>query len=114
MDLTDSDFRPPCWPAKTPCPNQCAAQVRDLITRNHVRLHGPWAGWRLVGRELVSPDGVRMSAERARGLAWRVEQEERLARIRARSSARSHRGTVTVVRIPVRDWHAERFGSIAG
>jgi len=114
MDLTASDHRPPCWPAGTPCPNACAAQMRDQVTRNHVRLHGPWAGWRLAGRELVSPDGVRMSAERVRGLAWRAEQEERLATIRARNAAHRHRGTVTVVRIPVRDWHIERFGSVAG
>ena len=49
--------------------------------RNHVRLHGPWAGWRLAGRDLVSPEGI---------------------------------GMVTVIRMPVRDWHAERFGSRAG
>jgi len=38
MDLTASNFRPPCWPADQGCPNQCAEQVRDQIVRNHVRL----------------------------------------------------------------------------
>ena len=113
MDLTASDHRPHCWPAGTPCPNACAAQVRDQVTRNHVRLHGPWAGWRLAGRDLVSPDGVRMSAERVRGLAWRVEQEARIAAARAKRQS-GHRGMVTVLRVRNSDWHAERFGQRAG
>ena len=114
MDLTESGFRPPCWPAATPCPNPCAAQVRDQITRNHVRLHGPWAGWRLAGRDLVGPDGDLLSPARLQGLAWRQDAEIRLAHVRARNAARTHAGTVTVIRLPVQDWHAERFGSRAG
>jgi len=116
MDLTETANRPPCWPAGQPCPNNCAAQVRDMIALNHCRLHGPWAGWRLAGRELVSPDGVRLSAERVRGLAWRQEAEQRLERVRARNTARKAglRGDVTVIRMPLRDWHLERFGSRAG
>lgn len=114
MDLTESGFRPPCWPEATPCPNTCAAQVRDQITRNHVRLHGPWAGWRLAGRDLVSPEGVRLPERRLRGLVWRVEAEERVAKARARKANSGHRGMVTILRVPVRDWHAERFGSRAG
>lgn len=31
------------------------------IVRNHVELHGPWLGWRLAGRDLVAPDGQRLS-----------------------------------------------------
>ena len=114
MDLTASDNRPPCWEARKPCPNQCAAQVFDQVTRNHVRLHGPWAGWRLVGREMVSPEGVRVSPERMKGLMWRQEAEARLTAIRARNSNSGHRGVVTVLRIRNSDWHAERFGSVAG
>lgn len=114
MDLIASDNRPPCWAPRTPCPNPCAQQVHDQVTRNHVRLHGPWAGWRLVGRDLVSPDGMRMSAERVRGLAWRQEAEGRLAAIRARNSNSGHRGMVTVLRVRNSDWHAERFGTCAG
>ncbi|UNK57349.1 hypothetical protein MNQ95_14635 [Pseudoxanthomonas daejeonensis] len=44
MDLTASNFRPPCWHADQACPNQCAEQVRDQIARNHVRLHCPSFG----------------------------------------------------------------------
>lgn len=111
MDLSASGHRPPCWPEKKPCPNACAAQVLDHVTRNHVRLYGPWSGWRLAGRDLVSPDGLRLPPERVRGLAWRAEQEARLAAVRSRKSG--HRGLVTVVRIQNRDWHAERFGTRA-
>lgn len=114
MDLSASGHRPPCWPDSTPCPNACAAQVRDLITRNHVRLHGPWAGWRLVGRDLVSPDGVRMSAERVRGLAWRQETETRLAAVKARKKRVSEDAIVTVLRVRQSDWKAEHFGSRVG
>ena len=31
-------------------------------------LEGAWLGWRLRGRDLVSPDGDRISPERLRGL----------------------------------------------
>lgn len=116
MDLTASNFRPPCWPADQSCPNPCAEQVRDQITRNHVRLHGPWAGWRLAGRDLVSPEGIRMSPTRLQGLAWRQDSEVRLSNLRKRNAAAKagHRGMVTVVRMPARDWHAEHFGTVAG
>ena len=80
---------PPCWPADQACPNQ---------------------------RDLVSPEGIRMSPMRLQGLAWRQDAEMRLAHVRARNATAKvgHRGMVTVIRMPVRDWHAERFGSRAG
>ena len=49
----DLNRRPPCWPPDTPCPNTCAQAQADRIIRNHVELHGPWAGWRLAGRDPV-------------------------------------------------------------
>ena len=54
-----------------------------------------------------------MSPTRLQGLAWRQEAEIRLAHVRARNEAAKagHRGMVTVIRMPVRDWHAEHFGS---
>jgi Phage protein len=36
----------------------------------HLDLRGPWAGWRLRGRELVSPHGDRVSVTRLTGLLW--------------------------------------------
>lgn len=107
MDLTDYNNRTPCWPMGQPCPNKCAAQVRDLITRNHVHLHGPWAGWRLAGRDLVSPDGIRFSPERLRGLTWRQEAETRLAHIRAKH--KQQEPLVTVIRV-----RKNEIGPLAG
>ena len=116
LDPWETHRRPPCWPSDGSRPNACTLAHADHILRNHVELRGPWAGWRLAGRELVSPDGLRLSAERLRGIAWREEAEQRRDRARSRNEQRKagQRGMVTVVRMPVRDWHAERFGSRAG
>lgn len=114
MTPYDSHRQPPCWPSDGTRPNLCALAHADHILRNHVDLHGPWAGWRLAGRDLVSPEGQRLSEGRLRGLVWRDENEQRLARIRARKANSGHRGMVTVVRMPLHDWHLERFGSRAG
>ena len=106
----DLDRRPPCWPPDTPCPNTCAQAHADAVLRNHLELHGPWAGWRLAGRDLVSPDGLRLPERRLRGLLWREEAELRRATAKARNAKRHHAGSVTVVRIAVRDWHEVRYG----
>ena len=42
-----------------------------LMVHNHTPLYGPWKGWRLAGRDLVSPDKVRLSPERLKGLVHR-------------------------------------------
>lgn len=90
-------IRPPCWPAGQPCPNECAGSHYDRTVYNRQHLGGPWTGWRMAGRELVSPDGDRISAERMRGLLWREALDKR----RAGSVQRKRRvgRLVTVVRI---------------
>jgi hypothetical protein len=40
------------------------------IVYNHTVLHGPWAGWRMAGRDLVSPDGLRIAPHRLRGFLY--------------------------------------------
>jgi hypothetical protein len=79
--------RPPCWSEGQPCPNTCAEQLRSRVIRNHTPLFGEWAGWRMAGRCLVSPDGDRISPERLRGLlfveAGRLRVEKRRARVTA-------------------------------
>lgn len=106
-------MRPPCWP-DGPCPNDCARAFYDRTVHNLTPLHGPWEGWRLAGRELVAPDGSRISAERLRGLLWQQASEERLARVRARRKKRVGSGLVTVLRVQNDDWHRQRFGTLAG
>lgn len=105
--------RPPCWPKGQECPNSCAQAHYDRTVYNQTPLHGPWTGWRMAGRDLVTPDGVRLSPERLRGLAWRQEAEKRLAGSLQRKK-RVRQGVVTVVRVDLQDWHRERFGTVAG
>ncbi|WP_140908725.1 DUF3653 domain-containing protein [Cognatiluteimonas lumbrici] len=79
--------RPPCWPESRPCPNECAHQLYERTVHNLTPLHGRWAGWRLAGRELVAPDGDRITPERLRGLLWRQEHEQRIERAAGRRAA---------------------------
>ena len=60
-------MRPPCLSPGAPM-NECASARYASQVHNHVDLTGPWAGWRLRGRDLVSPDGERISPQRLTGL----------------------------------------------
>lgn len=108
--------RPPCWAEGAQCPNSCAQALYEREVNNHVQLAGQWQGWRLAGRDLVSPAGERISPERMRGIMWRQQSEARLASARAKREAYEgiSKNLVTIVRIPNADWHRERFGAIAG
>ncbi|MEG3191611.1 hypothetical protein [Lysobacter sp. D1-1-M9] len=46
-----------------------------------------WYGWKLRGRELVSPDRQRISRTRLEGLLWRDAMELRLAGYASRRKA---------------------------
>lgn len=69
-DTYNLDSRPPCWEPGTQCPNSCANDYYRRVIDNHVALTGPWAGWRLAGRDLVAPSGERIPERRLRGLLW--------------------------------------------
>jgi len=60
-----------------PTPREAMDWLHDLMTRNHTPLYGPWQGWRVAGRELVAPDGQRITPARVQGLLWRDEMELR-------------------------------------
>ncbi|MCD9030365.1 phage protein [Luteimonas sp. Y-2-2-4F] len=98
----------------------CSAETDDAhyerVVHNRCSLHGPWTGWRMAGRDLVSPHGDRFSPERLEGLAWRMQAEARRDAARARNETRraGQHGMVTVLRVRQCDWHAERFGNRAG
>lgn len=100
--LMDHEVRP-CHQIGTK-PNACAAAHYRRIVENHVDLSGPWAGWRLAGRDLVSPDRQRINPQRLMGLLFRQASEERLSRSRAARSKAQH----SVV-VPAR----ERFEGLA-
>ena len=72
---------PPCWPEGRVCPNDCAIQLHDRILHNLTPLHGPWAGWRMAGRNLVSPDGERIPVGRMQGILFREAAMKRLANV---------------------------------
>lgn len=103
--------RPPCWPAGQPCPNPCAAAHYERQVYNRQHLGGPWTGWRMAGRELISPDGDRISPERMRGILWRHAQEQRRDAARSRREKRVSRSVVTILRINYDDWHRTTFGN---
>lgn len=73
------DTRPPCCRSSEGPPNACALALYDRTIYNKTPLHGPWTGWRMAGRVLVSPDGDRISPERLRGLLFRESLEKRKA-----------------------------------
>lgn len=96
LDPWESHRRPPCWPVGEPCPNPCALAHHAHVVHNHVELAGPWAGWRLAGRDLVGPgkrgSAPRISVDRLRGLLWRIDAEAHAAAAKAENSG--HRGNV--------------------
>ena len=61
-------LRPPCWPEGSKCPNGCARQLYERVIYGKTPLFGPWAGWRMTDKYLISPDGQRITPERLRGL----------------------------------------------
>jgi len=81
--------RPPCW-------FEAAADYQRRVL-NQVELTGPWLGGRLAGRDLVSPDGQRISPERLRGLIFRQSIDGRRDRARARRQPKQQLVRVVVV-----------------
>ena len=69
---------PPCWSEGQSCPNACAFQLLERTVYNKTPLHGHWAGWRMAGRYLVSPDGDRINPERLRGILFAEASRKRL------------------------------------
>lgn len=89
----------------------------DRTVHNRTPLYGPWAGWRMAGRDLVAPDGARINPERLRGLAWRDEMELRRAGFASRRRAEKavqHGAKVKVVIVDLADWQQRHLGRLAG
>ncbi|WP_323563319.1 hypothetical protein [Xanthomonas campestris] len=115
-DTYNLDRRPPCWPTGAPCPNSCAHDLHRRVVTNHVELTGPWAGWRLAGRDLVAPGGERIPERRLRGLLWRADASDLRDATRARNAKRKavQQSMVKVVVVDLGDWRERHFGRIAG
>jgi hypothetical protein len=50
----------------------------ERVVHNRTPLFGPWAGWRMAGRDLVSPDGDRITARRLIGILWAERSRQRI------------------------------------
>lgn len=72
-------MQPPCLIPAQPM-NDCARRVYQEKVLGHVDLAADWAGWKLRGRWLISPDGDRINPLRLRGILFREAQEQRIAR----------------------------------
>lgn len=76
---------PPCHEVGKQ-PNACAFARYDRMIHNKAPLYGEWTGWRMAGRHLVAPNGVRFSPKELDAIAWarkhaelRERKAERLA-----------------------------------
>lgn len=69
-------------------PNPCARALFEFLVHGCGSLGGPWQGWRLAGRHLVSPEGDRVTVERLRGLLWAERTASRLRRTRTEDISR--------------------------
>jgi hypothetical protein len=65
-----------CFQCKTEHPDQ----HYERVVYNKHELHGPWAGWRMAGKDLVSPDGDRINPHRLAGFLWTERVKSRLRR----------------------------------
>lgn len=70
-------LRPHCWLDAGPCPNRCAAAHHDRVVYGRQALHGPWSGWRLTDREIITPERDRMPRDLLRFL---IAREKRVSR----------------------------------
>jgi hypothetical protein len=57
--------------------NECARKLYTEKVLGHVDLSADWAGWRIRGPWLISPEGDRINPQRLRGLLFREANEKR-------------------------------------
>lgn len=95
---------PPCFrPGQSQ--NKCYQAHFDRVVENKTPLHGEWTGWRMAGRDLVAPNGVRFRPGRLLAIAWAEKQAALKDRREAKTSGRAPK----VMTLPAR----ERFDGLA-
>ncbi len=72
----DDFTAPPCVKLGTPM-NHCAKARYSEQILGHIALVGDWQKWKFKGRDLVSPDGHRISPEALRGILMREATKQR-------------------------------------
>jgi hypothetical protein len=65
--------------------NTCAKRLYAEKVNGHVDLAADWAGWRLRGKWLVSPEGDRINALRLRGILFRESGEKRVSKAKIKN-----------------------------
>lgn len=58
-----------------PSSEEALAFMYAAVIHQQIDLTGPWRGWRIAGRDLVAPDGQRISPARMAGIMWRDDME---------------------------------------
>jgi len=82
----------------------------------HIDLDDDWAGWKIRGRYLVSPDGDRLTVGRVKGLAWRDHFELRRAGYASRRAAEAGKrspGRQSLVKVVIVDLADYRANGLA-
>lgn len=80
---------PPCFQIGDK-PNRCAAERHARLVDNKTPLYGEWTGWRMAGRHLVAPNGVRFTPKELDAIAWARKHAE----LRERKAARVTAGNI--------------------
>ena len=62
------------------CKQESTRAHWERVVENKTPLHGPWSGWRMAGRMLVSPQRERITPERLAGLIWREAQDQQVSK----------------------------------
>lgn len=75
---------PICWH----CKHESSTEHHERVVYNNTPLHGPWSGWRMAGRFLISPDRDKITPERLLGQLLR-ERTDQLRRCEARRPTQS-------------------------
>lgn len=83
---------------RKPSKDDAEAFMYAALIDCHIDLAQEWAGWKIRGRDLVDPSGVRLSVARLRYLMFREESAQR----RDRAHIRECRSIdANVVRLPL-------------
>lgn len=89
------------------CHHESPAEHHDRVVYNKTPLFAEFTGWRMAGRDLVAPNGVRFRPGRLLAIAWAEKQaamkERRISDARPPSSGK------VVFTLPAR----ERFDGFA-
>lgn len=65
--------------------NDCAGRLYREKVLGHVDLSADWAGWKLRGAWLISPDGDRINPLRLRGLLFAEAGQRRVSKAKQKA-----------------------------